>query len=253
MIKKFMKKYLGYFLFTLFFSFFPLNQGLALNKQEIKEIRQEIKKFSTKLEELKVSDVFTCDSKNNPKGDFDIYMKGIKERTYYNDRAYEISDLVEKWGKELRNHYKETIINDVVVDLSETTAYWFHNGELINKTRIEWLVNKTKVAVGDEKISKGTKIGTCVIGKKVPYPKSHWNSNSRSITILYGHPYNSYGARKLELWKDGKYTRYSMHGTNDESSIGKHISMGCVRFYNSDVLIFYELVKEKETIVRTIE
>lgn len=44
-------------------------------------------------------------------------------------------------------------------------------------------------------------------------------------------PGGPYGTMWLSLSKKG----YGIHGTNDPSSIGKYVSLGCVRMYNKDV------------------
>jgi hypothetical protein len=37
-------------------------------------------------------------------------------------------------------------------------------------------------------------------------------------------------------------TDYRIHGTNDPSSIGKHMSSGCIRLLNADVIDLYSRV-----------
>ena len=36
---------------------------------------------------------------------------------------------------------------------------------------------------------------------------------------------------------------YGIHGTNDESTIGSQITMGCVRMKNNDVVELFDIVK----------
>ncbi len=50
-----------------------------------------------------------------------------------------------------------------------------------------------------------------------------------------GGPGNPLGARALYLGN----TDYRIHGTNDPSSIGKHMSSGCIRMLNADVIDLY--------------
>ena len=38
------------------------------------------------------------------------------------------------------------------------------------------------------------------------------------------------------------HTDYRIHGTNDPSSIGKHMSSGCIRLLNADVIDLYSRV-----------
>ncbi len=54
-----------------------------------------------------------------------------------------------------------------------------------------------------------------------------------------GGPGNPLGARALYLGN----TDYRIHGTNDPSSIGKHVSSGCIRMLNADVMDLYRRVR----------
>ena len=45
---------------------------------------------------------------------------------------------------------------------------------------------------------------------------------------------------------------YGIHGTNDESSIGKQLTAGCVRMHNDDVVELYDIVP-KGTVVEIID
>ena len=47
---------------------------------------------------------------------------------------------------------------------------------------------------------------------------------------------NPLGARALYLYKDGRDTLFRIHGTNQEWSIGKAVSSGCIRMLNQDVI-----------------
>jgi lipoprotein-anchoring transpeptidase ErfK/SrfK len=53
-----------------------------------------------------------------------------------------------------------------------------------------------------------------------------------------GGPGNPLGARALYLGNSA----YRIHGTNDPSSIGKHVSSGCIRLRNEDVTDLYDRV-----------
>jgi hypothetical protein len=50
-----------------------------------------------------------------------------------------------------------------------------------------------------------------------------------------GGPGNPLGARALYLGN----TEYRIHGTNDPSTIGKHVSSGCIRLENADIIDLY--------------
>ena len=53
-----------------------------------------------------------------------------------------------------------------------------------------------------------------------------------------GGPGNPLGARAMYLGN----TDYRIHGTNDPTSIGKHMSSGCIRLLNADVIDLYSRV-----------
>src|SRR5271166_3558178 len=53
-----------------------------------------------------------------------------------------------------------------------------------------------------------------------------------------GGPGNPLGARALYLGN----TEYRIHGTNDPSTIGKHVSSGCIRLQNADIIELYNRV-----------
>jgi lipoprotein-anchoring transpeptidase ErfK/SrfK len=53
-----------------------------------------------------------------------------------------------------------------------------------------------------------------------------------------GGPGNPLGARAMYLGN----TDYRIHGTNDPTSIGKHMSSGCIRLLNEDVIDLYDRV-----------
>ncbi|WP_135556761.1 L,D-transpeptidase [Paenibacillus cymbidii] len=52
------------------------------------------------------------------------------------------------------------------------------------------------------------------------------------------HPGGPFGA----FWMGLSKPHYGIHGTNDPSSIGKFVSHGCIRMYNSDVVSLSKLV-----------
>src|SRR6202012_2765322 len=53
-----------------------------------------------------------------------------------------------------------------------------------------------------------------------------------------GGPGNPLGARALYLGN----TDYRIHGTNDPTTIGKHVSSGCIRLQNADVIDLFQRV-----------
>lgn len=55
-------------------------------------------------------------------------------------------------------------------------------------------------------------------------------------------PTNPLGARALYLFKDGVDTLYRIHGTNEDWSIGRSISSGCIRLLNQDIIDLHRRV-----------
>ena len=62
--------------------------------------------------------------------------------------------------------------------------------------------------------------------------------------IPYGDPRNLLGTRWLGFKEKGDITGYGIHGTIDESSIGKEASNGCIRMHNRDAEELYDMVPE---------
>ena len=96
-------------------------------------------------------------------------------------------------------------------------------------------------AVGNDTIGKSTPDGEYRIIGKIKDPPMYWHNGTR---IPPGDWRNSYGPRWMSLGnaKTGTYKRYGIHGTNAPNSIGNHISSGCVRMYNEDVIELFDLV-----------
>ncbi|GGG00312.1 hypothetical protein GCM10010912_51480 [Paenibacillus albidus] len=67
-----------------------------------------------------------------------------------------------------------------------------------------------------------------------------------------GDPANPLGDRWLGLEVNGtKGTTYAIHGNNNESSIGKYVSAGCIRMHNDDIHWLYPKVARNTKVVIT--
>lgn len=63
-----------------------------------------------------------------------------------------------------------------------------------------------------------------------------------------GHPLNAMGAVKIKVVFDKKEGRpIRIHGTNDQSSVGKRVSRGCIRLRNTDALALAKTVFGQST------
>ena len=81
----------------------------------------------------------------------------------------------------------------------------------------------------------------CAVGKKAtPTPAGQF----RIISKVELDSKQVYGSR----WMGLDLPRYGIHGTNNPSSIGKDVSLGCIRMHNKDVEKLFSLV-HKGTIV----
>jgi lipoprotein-anchoring transpeptidase ErfK/SrfK len=92
--------------------------------------------------------------------------------------------------------------------------------------------------------------GSQTITKKAEWP--HWNPLAETIArqpylprFMAGGPGNPLGARAMYLGT----TIYRIHGTNDPTTIGKHVSSGCIRLTNDDVSDLYARVSVGARIV----
>jgi glucan-binding YG repeat protein/lysophospholipase L1-like esterase len=67
-----------------------------------------------------------------------------------------------------------------------------------------------------------------------------------------GDPRNPLGDRWMGLEARGTYgTTYGIHGNNNENSIGKYVSSGCVRMHNEEVRWLYDKVQLYTTVIIT--
>ncbi|MCM3003129.1 L,D-transpeptidase family protein [Priestia koreensis] len=104
---------------------------------------------------------------------------------------------------------KESIPYSIYVYLKEKRLLLIHDGKLMKTYPI---------AVG--KMLTSTPPGNYVIVNRQPDP---------------GGPFG-------EMWLSLSKYHYGIHGTNNPSSIGKAVSLGCIRMYNKDVLELSSLV-----------
>ena len=82
--------------------------------------------------------------------------------------------------------------------------------------------------------------GVKTVARKAEWPD--WYPPSEMIArqpylprLVAGGPGNPLGARAMYLGG----TVYRIHGTNDPTTIGKHVSSGCIRLTNEDVIDLY--------------
>lgn len=100
------------------------------------------------------------------------------------------------------------------------------------------LVKEYPVATGKD--PKITPEGTFSIVFKTRCPS--WTNPKTGRLVPGCSPRNPLGTRWLGLNVPGTRGRkYGIHGTNNPGSIGRYITLGCVRMYNRDVEELYGL------------
>jgi lipoprotein-anchoring transpeptidase ErfK/SrfK len=98
-----------------------------------------------------------------------------------------------------------------------------------------------------------TPVGTFKVraGSKLINPE--WNNPHTGEHFAADNPQNPIGERWIGLQgttpDTTKFTGYGIHGTTEPQSIGKQMSMGCVRLGDAEVQVVYELVGEQSNIV----
>lgn len=121
----------------------------------------------------------------------------------------------------------------IIINTQTNKLGYYKNGKLVKQFRVGTGKSSTKTPTGKSKIVN--KI------KNRPY---------YSGGIPGGDPRNPLGDRWLGLQLRGTYgTTYGIHGNNDPSSIGKHVSGGCVRMHNSEVRWLFNQVPIGTTVI----
>jgi len=115
----------------------------------------------------------------------------------------------------------------IIINKYYNKLAYFHNGKLEMVESVATGKSWDKTPVGFFKVVN--KI------KNRPYYTGH---------IPGGDPRNPLGKRWLGLNANGTYgDTYGIHGNNNESSIGKYVSQGCVRMHNTSIEKLYDKVQ----------
>ncbi|MGE5588969.1 MAG: L,D-transpeptidase family protein [Clostridia bacterium] len=113
--------------------------------------------------------------------------------------------------------------------------------------RGDWLVKEYPIAVG--KAVSPSRTGVCIIVHKAKNPT--WFPPDGRPPVPPG-PDNPIGSR----WMGLSWPGYGIHGTNDPASIGKAVSLGCIRMRDEDARELYDILPvgtQVEFVYRTIE
>ncbi len=126
--------------------------------------------------------------------------------------------------------------------------------EISKSTRVLRLMSGDSVLneypIGTGKFGK-TPVGKFTVGKKIVEPP--WFPGDGRV-IPYGDPENVLGTRwmgleDIEQDKELVTQGIGIHGTSDESSIGKESSEGCIRMLNRDVEELYDIIPEATEVI----
>jgi len=112
-------------------------------------------------------------------------------------------------------------------------------------------VRQYRVGLG---LDNGTPTGVWEVGTKLIDPTYYPPRGGR---VIPPHdPANPLGGRWIGLTGiEGEakgQLRYGIHGTNEPDTIGKSVSLGCIRMFNEDVLQVYSYLIEKESKVTVV-
>lgn len=98
-----------------------------------------------------------------------------------------------------------------------------------------------------------TPVGTFKVRTNSKLIDPEWRNPRTGERFASNDPRNPIGERWIGLQgadaSSAKFTQYGIHGTVEPQSIGKQMSMGCVRLGNAEVQVVYELITEASTVV----
>jgi hypothetical protein len=107
------------------------------------------------------------------------------------------------------------------------------------------------VGLGREDSTTPTGTWMCEIHRKLKEP-TYYSPRGEGV-VQSGDPRNPLGHRWIGLTGiDGQAVgqqSYGIHGTIDDSSIGKTASLGCIRMHNADVELVFDLLVEGKSVV----
>lgn len=143
-----------------------------------------------------------------------------------------------------------------VSNISQTTESVQNNGlEVLNNLIIVNSRNNTLRYYTSGKLSRSYSCATGASSSPTPQGKFSICNKIKNrpyykLNIPGGAPNNPLGKRWLGLQVNGTNGNvYAIHGNNDESSIGKSVSKGCIRMHNAEIEEFYDIVPIGTTVI----
>lgn len=116
----------------------------------------------------------------------------------------------------------------IIINKSSNTLYHLNGNDIIKRYPVA--TGKTAAHTPEGKFTIVTK-----------YINPAWGGAGRYKPIKGGVTNNPLGKRWMGLSIKGGGT-YGIHGNSDKDSIGKYVTLGCVRMFNEDVESLYELI-----------
>ncbi|MDX2099538.1 MAG: L,D-transpeptidase [Leptolyngbyaceae cyanobacterium bins.59] len=117
----------------------------------------------------------------------------------------------------------------LMVDLSDRRVYLYQNNQV-----------RGSYPLGIGQTGWETPTGTFKVIQMRRNPS--WKHPITGAVVPSG-PQNPLGTRWIGFWSDG-HSLVGFHGTNQESSIGRAVSHGCLRMRNRDIVALYDQVSE---------
>ncbi|MFI4917002.1 MAG: L,D-transpeptidase family protein [Phycisphaerales bacterium JB060] len=118
----------------------------------------------------------------------------------------------------------------------------------------QWMyVRSFPVGLGEH---DGTPVGAFTVRRHSKLIDPFWRNPRTGEEFAADDPQNPIGDHWIGLRGLGQaetYSGYGIHGTIDPDSIGKEMSMGCVRMLPDDVALVYELLTENISQVHIVE
>lgn len=132
-----------------------------------------------------------------------------------------------------KNNGLEVLNNLIIVNSRNNTLRYYKSGKLSRSYSCATGASSSPTPQG--------KFSICKKIKNRPYYK---------LNIPGGAPNNPLGKRWLGLQVNGTNGNvYAIHGNNNESSIGKSVSKGCIRMHNAEIEAFYDIVPIGTTVI----
>lgn len=174
--------------------------------------------------------------------DYDNRTKDLVSN-YQKERGIKVTGQVD--SKTLQAINNEIIEKNYVIGIREPHVNYKGDLILVNKSSNTLYFMKNGREYKSYPVATGKRPEDTPDGKHRVVTKAKnpsWGGAGVSEPIAGGAPNNPLGKRWIGISYGGG-SKYGMHGNSNSNSIGKNISMGCIRMFNEDVEKFYDEVK----------